>query len=87
VPQKQNLKQDPTTISTTYGVDDIVAAAENREAEGHKAAFFPEGMAEWLNTIRPDGGREATVENLMSAEKVADELNKMFRQCVNWWGG
>jgi hypothetical protein len=52
-----------------------------------RAAFFPEGMARWLNTIRPEGGREATVENLISAEKIADQLQEIFRQLVGWWGG
>ena len=59
-------------------------------ALAEKAAFFPEDMVRLLNTIRRKNKHEATVatvENLMSAEKVADELAKMFRQRANWWGG
>jgi hypothetical protein len=60
---------------------------QRARALADKVAFFPEGMVRWLNTIRPEGRNEATVENLISAEKVAHELDKKFRQCVNWWGG
>jgi hypothetical protein len=59
-------------------------------ALAEKAAFFPEGMVRWLNTIRRECKREApeaTFENIVSAEKLADELEKTFRQCLKWWGG
>jgi hypothetical protein len=59
-------------------------------ALAEEAAFLPDGMLRWLNTIRCERTREvteATVGNLLSAEKLADELEKMFRQCLDWWGG
>jgi hypothetical protein len=52
-----------------------------------KAAFVPEGMVRWLNSIRADGAPEAIVDELISAEKVADTLEVMFRRRVEWWGG
>jgi hypothetical protein len=58
-------------------------------ALAEKATFFPEDMVRLLNTIRHKHKHEATVatvENLMSAEKVADELAKMFRQRADAYG-
>jgi hypothetical protein len=52
-----------------------------------RAAFVPDGMVRWLNSVRPDGKPEATVEGLISAEKLADALEELFRQRVAWWGG
>ena len=54
-------------------------------AEG--AAFVPEEMVRWLNSIRPEGEPEAAAEELMSPEKLADELAELFRDRVRWWGG
>jgi hypothetical protein len=44
-------------------------------------------MVRWLNSIRPEAAPAATVEGLISAEKVAAELEEMFRRGVEQWGG
>jgi hypothetical protein len=51
-----------------------------------KAAFVPEGMRGWLNTIRPAGAPELT-EVPLTVEAVADATEEAFRQRVHWWGG
>ena len=56
-------------------------------ALAEKAAFVPEGMIRWLKSIRPEGKTEPTVEMLVTAKDVADGLEKMFRDHVEWWGG
>jgi hypothetical protein len=50
-------------------------------------AFRPEGMLRWLSRIRPKGAPEPSLENLISPERFADDLDKVFRQRVAWWGG
>jgi hypothetical protein len=54
---------------------------------GLVSAFRPEGMLRWLSRIRPKGAPEPSLENLISPERFADELDKVFRQRVAWWGG
>jgi hypothetical protein len=56
-------------------------------ALAEQGVFAPEGMVAWLNRIRPAGGREATEATLMSAEKIAAELDVLFRRLVEHWGG
>jgi hypothetical protein len=51
-----------------------------------KAAFVPEGFLRWLNDGRPKGAPELTAVPL-TVEGVADEIEEMFRQHVQWWGG
>jgi hypothetical protein len=51
-----------------------------------QAAFRAEGMAQWLNRIRPAGEPELTAIPL-TVEGVADATAKMFRERVDWWGG
>jgi hypothetical protein len=51
-----------------------------------KTAFVAEGMVRWLNRIRPAGKSAATIEGLISAEKLARELEVMFRKSAKWWG-
>jgi len=50
-------------------------------------AFRSEDMLRWLSRIRPKGAPEPSLENLISPERFADELDKVFRQRVAWWGG
>ena len=49
-----------------------------------KAAFVPEGFLRWLNDQRPDGCLEFTTVPI-TAVKVADELEKVYREGVRWW--
>jgi hypothetical protein len=50
-------------------------------------AFRPEGMLRWLSKIRPEGAPEPTLDMLISPERFADDLDKVFRERVAWWGG
>ena len=50
-------------------------------------AFEPEGMLRWLSKIRPKGQPAPSLEDLMSPERLAEELDTVFRQRVAWWGG
>jgi hypothetical protein len=50
-------------------------------------AFLPEGMVRWLNRIKPEDGRIATVETIASAEKIADEIETLFQETVERRGG
>jgi hypothetical protein len=50
-----------------------------------KAAFYPDGMVRWLNDIRSADARQVTVEDLVSAEDLADGLEEMFRDHVSCW--
>jgi hypothetical protein len=49
-------------------------------------AFEPEGLLCWLNRVRPPGTPEK-VEVPLTAEGVADDLERMFQQSVRSWGG
>jgi hypothetical protein len=49
--------------------------------------FQPEGRLRWLSRIRPEGAAEPSMENLISPERFADDLEKVFRRRVEWWGG
>ena len=51
-----------------------------------KVAFVPEGFLRWLNRVRPKGKPELTAVRL-TAERVADEIEEVFRERVRWWGG
>lgn len=51
------------------------------------AAFRPEGMLRFLRCIRPESELEPTLDNLISAECTAAELDRRFRQLVEQWGG
>jgi hypothetical protein len=55
-------------------------------ALAEQAAFVPEGMRCWLNTIRPAGAPELA-EVPLAVEDVADATEETFRQRVRWWGG
>jgi hypothetical protein len=50
-------------------------------------AFRPDGMLRWLSRIRPEGAPEPSMENLLCPERFADDLEKLCRQRVEWWGG
>jgi hypothetical protein len=50
-------------------------------------AFPPEGMLRFLSNHRPAGLPEPAMAGLMTAEKVADELDQMFRDTVKQHGG
>lgn len=54
---------------------------------GPGAAFVPEGMLRWLGRIRPKGHPEPAMEDLISPERFAEELDTVFRERVEWWGG
>jgi hypothetical protein len=51
-----------------------------------RAAFVPEGFLRWLNEARPAGAAEMS-EVPLTAEGVADEVERLFRDRVAWWGG
>jgi hypothetical protein len=46
-----------------------------------------DGMVRFFNRLRLPRVTEATAERLISAEKLADELEGMYRDRVKWWGG
>jgi hypothetical protein len=50
-------------------------------------AFVAEGMVRFFSRLRPPGASEAMAERLISAEKVADELEAAYRERAKWWGG
>ena len=50
-------------------------------------AFRAEHMMEFLRNNRPEGFPEPTEDGLMTAEKVAKELDAMFRDMVKQHGG
>ena len=50
-------------------------------------AFLAEHMMGFLRNNRPDGFPEPTEDGLMTAEKVAKELDAMFRDMVKQHGG
>lgn len=50
-------------------------------------AFVAEGMVRFFNRIRAAGKPEVTADGLMTAEKIADELEESYRQRSKWWGG
>jgi hypothetical protein len=55
-------------------------------ALAQEAAFAPEAMLRWLNAERAAG--EPPIRELpLTVEGVAEANEKMFRQCVEWWGG
>jgi hypothetical protein len=51
-----------------------------------RAAFVPAGFLRWLNEARPAGAAEMT-EVPLTAEAVADEVERLFRDRAAWWGG
>jgi len=51
------------------------------------SVFRPEGMLRWLSRIRPEGSPEPSMEDLISPERLADNLEKVFRQRIEGWGG
>jgi hypothetical protein len=50
-------------------------------------AFVAEGMVRFFNRLQLPGATEATAKRLISAEKVADELEAAYRDRAKWWGG
>jgi hypothetical protein len=50
-------------------------------------AFVAEGMVRFFSRLRPPRETEAMAERLISAEKVADELETAYRDRAKWWGG
>jgi hypothetical protein len=66
-------------------------AAAVKQLEGTKtmpgAAFLPGGMMRFLRENRPAGLPEPKEAGLITAEKVAKELDEMFRDTVKQhWG-
>ena len=55
-----------------------------RLAEG--AAFTPDGMAAWLNEVRPEGTPETTAAQLLTSGGYAEYLDETFRSQAKWWG-
>ena len=51
-----------------------------------RAAFTPEGIVKWLNRVRKAGEPELAKPPL-SADRLAAELEKAYRQRAQWWGG
>lgn len=64
-------------------------AVQRLEDQGGRYAlvFRAEGMLRWLRKIRPKGAPVPSAENLISANRIADELDQEFRERVAWWGG
>jgi hypothetical protein len=50
-------------------------------------AFVAEGMVRFFSRLRPTKSPELTVERLISAEKLANEMEGMYRDRARWWGG
>jgi hypothetical protein len=50
-------------------------------------AFRPDGMLHWLSKTRPDGEPEPSMEQVISPQRYADELDEYFRERAEWWGG
>jgi hypothetical protein len=59
----------------------------DNKATGPISAFRPEEMQRWLSQRCPKGTPKPSLENLISPERFADELDKVFSQRVVWWGG
>jgi hypothetical protein len=55
-------------------------------ALAEKAAFTLEGFLRWMNRIRPRGKPKLT-EVALTAEAVAREMQEIYRDRVQWWGG
>jgi len=55
-------------------------------ALAEKAAFVSEGFLQWLNRVRPEGSPVLSAVPL-SVEGVADAIEHMFQNRVEWWGG
>jgi hypothetical protein len=51
-----------------------------------RAAFATEGLVLWLNRVRPAGSPAITAVP-HTAETLAAELERMFREGAAWWGG
>jgi hypothetical protein len=52
-----------------------------------RVAFVPEGMVRWLNRIRPKHAPEMTIDQLVSAARIADGLQAVFPEFVQRCGG
>ena len=52
-----------------------------------KDAFGPAEMVRWLNEARPAEKPELSEADILSIEKCANDLDLMFRDRVQWWGG
>ncbi len=50
-------------------------------------AFEAEGMVRFFNRLRLPEAPQATAERLISAEKLADELEAAYCNRAKWWGG
>jgi hypothetical protein len=50
-------------------------------------AFRPEGMLSWLRRTRPEGKPEPSMTDLVCPQRFAEDLDEVFRQRVEWWGG
>jgi hypothetical protein len=57
------------------------------KTSGPISAFRPEEMLCWLSRICSKGMPKPSLASLISPESFADELDKVFRQRVAWWGG
>jgi hypothetical protein len=52
-----------------------------------ETAFRPEGMLNWLNSIRPTDAERVTFETIISPEVYARRCEAEFRGQVEFWGG
>jgi hypothetical protein len=55
-------------------------------AQAEKTAFGSEGFLRWLNAVRP-AGEQQLADVPLTAERLADATEKVFRERVAWWGG
>jgi hypothetical protein len=51
------------------------------------AAFKPEGVVRWLNTVRPDRDPPVTLANVITADGYAEDSERVYRERVKFWGG
>jgi hypothetical protein len=59
---------------------------QHARALAERVAFAPEDMVRWRNMVRPEGKPKATLEGLMSPERLADSLQNSFQQLLGLWG-
>ena len=56
-------------------------------ASAEQAALSPEGFLQWMNRVRCRAGDPEATTVTLTAERIADETELMFRAHVRSWGG
>lgn len=60
---------------------------QSTRERAEKGAFVTGGMVRWLNSNRPDGCPEVTAADILSPERLAEQLDEMLRWSVKRRGG